>query len=61
MSFLGLLGGRKNVGISLEIAFQTEKLREIGALVRVPLEADPEMRVQVHLGSGSVRCYRRVG
>lgn len=49
------------MGILLEIAFQTEKLREIGALVRAPLEADPEMRVQVHLGSGPVWCCRTVG
>lgn len=47
--------------ILLEIAFQTEKLREIGALVRASLEADLEIRVQVHLGSGPVKCYRAVG
>lgn len=32
MSSLGLLGGRKNVGKLLEIAFQSEKLREICTL-----------------------------
>lgn len=41
--------------MSLEIAFQTEKLREIGALVRVPLEADSEVRVKVLFGGGPGR------